>query len=46
MVYQTQKDAREKERMLLVLNVIYYGKVAAHASRDIHIGARVGLLSG
>ncbi len=26
----------EKERMLLVLNVVYYDKVAAHVARDIH----------
>ena len=25
-----------KERMLLVLNVVYYGKVAAHVAREIH----------
>jgi putative transposase len=35
-VYQAQKDAKTKERMLLVLNVVYYGKVAAHVAREIH----------
>ncbi len=35
-VYRAQKDAREKERMMLVLNVVYYGKVAALVARDIH----------
>ena len=35
-VYRAQKDARAKERMLLVLNVVYYGKVAAHVARGIH----------
>ena len=35
-VYRAQKDARAKERMLLVLNVVYYGKVAAHVTREIH----------
>ncbi len=35
-VYRTQKDAKVKERMLLVLNVVYYGKIAAHIARDIH----------
>jgi hypothetical protein len=34
-VYRAQKDVRVKERMLLVLNVVYYGKIAAHA-REIH----------
>ncbi len=36
MVYKAQKDAREKERMLLVLNVVYYHMVAAHVAREIH----------
>ena len=35
-VYRAQKDARVKERMLLVLNVVYHGKIAAHATREIH----------
>ena len=35
-VYRAQKDARVKERMLLVLNVVYYGKIAAHVTREIH----------
>lgn len=35
-VYRTEKDARIKERMLLVLNVIYYDKIAAHVVREIH----------
>ena len=35
-IYRAQKDARVKERMLLVLNVVYYGKIAAHVAREIH----------
>ena len=35
-VYRAQKDARAKERMLLVLNVACYGEVAAHVARGIH----------
>jgi transposase len=35
-VYRAQKDVRVKERMLLVLNVVYYGKIAAHVTREIH----------
>ncbi len=35
-VYRAQKDAKVKERMLLVLNVIYYNKIAAHVAKDIH----------
>ncbi len=35
-VYRAQKDAREKERMMLVLNVVYYNKIAAHVAKDIH----------
>lgn len=34
-VYRAQKDAKVKERMLLVLNVVYHGKVAAHVAREI-----------
>ncbi len=30
------KDVREKERMMLVLNVVYYNKIAAHVAREIH----------
>ena len=30
------KRIRVKERMLLVLNVVYCGKVAAHVARGIH----------
>jgi hypothetical protein len=41
-VYRTKKDAKTKERkgkegnerMLLVLSVVYYGKMAAQVSRD------------
>jgi transposase len=35
-LYRTEKDVMVKERMLLVLNVVYYGKVAAHVVREIH----------
>ncbi len=35
-IYRAQKDTKVKERMLLVLNVIYYNKIAAHVARDIH----------
>ena len=35
-VYQAKKDARAKERMLLVINVVYCGKVADHMARGIH----------
>ncbi|MDN5868065.1 MAG: helix-turn-helix domain-containing protein [Candidatus Nitrosocosmicus sp.] len=35
-VCRTEKDAKTKERMLLVLNVVYYGKIAAHVAREIH----------
>ena len=34
--YRIEKDVRVKERMLLVLNVVYYGKVAAQVAREIH----------
>lgn len=35
-MYRTEKDAKVKERMLLVLNVVYHGRIAAHVSREIH----------
>ncbi|MDN5845779.1 MAG: winged helix-turn-helix domain-containing protein [Candidatus Nitrosocosmicus sp.] len=34
--HRTEKDAKVKERMLLVLNVVYHGKVAAQVAREIH----------
>ena len=34
--YRVEKDVKVKERMLLVLNVVYYGKVAAQVAREIH----------
>ncbi len=34
---RTEKDVKVKERMLLlVLNVVYHGKVAAHVARTLH----------
>ncbi len=35
-VYRPQNDAKVKERMMFVLNVVYYGKIAAHVAREIH----------
>jgi hypothetical protein len=35
-VYSAQNDVRIKERMLLVLNVAFYGEVAANVAREIH----------
>ncbi|MDN5847903.1 MAG: helix-turn-helix domain-containing protein [Candidatus Nitrosocosmicus sp.] len=35
-VCRTEKDVKVKERILLVLNVIYYGKIAAHVTRTLH----------
>jgi transposase len=34
--YRIEEDVRVKERMLLVLNVVYYGKVAAQVVKEIH----------
>jgi len=35
--YRSEQDVKTKERMLLVLNVVYQGKVsAAKVARDIH----------
>jgi putative transposase len=35
-MYRTEKDVKVKERMLLVLNVVYNGKLAAHVASEIH----------
>jgi putative transposase len=34
--YRVEKDVKVKERMLLVLNVVYHGKVASQIAKDIH----------
>jgi putative transposase len=34
--YRDEEDVNTKERMLLVLNVVYQGKVPAHVARDLH----------
>ena len=35
-IYRDELDAKTKERMLLVLNVVYRGMVSAHVARDLH----------
>jgi putative transposase len=35
-IYRDEEDVKTKERMLLVLNVVYYGMVAAHVAADLH----------
>jgi putative transposase len=35
-IYRSEQDVKTKERMLLVLNVIYQDKVCAHVARDLH----------
>ncbi|MER5176182.1 MAG: winged helix-turn-helix domain-containing protein [Candidatus Nitrosocosmicus sp.] len=35
-IYRYEQDIKTKERMLLVLNVIYQGKVPAQVARDLH----------
>jgi transposase len=34
--YRMEKDVNVKERMLLVLNVVYHGRIAAHVAKDLH----------
>jgi transposase len=34
--YRTEKDVKIRERILLVLDVVYHGKIAAHVARDLH----------
>ena len=36
-IYRYKQDVKTKERMLLVLNVVYQGKIsAAHVAKDLH----------
>ena len=35
-LYRYEQDVKTKERMLLVLNVEYRGKVSAQVARDLH----------
>ena len=35
-IYRDEDDVKTKERMLLVLNVVYYSMVAAHVASDLH----------
>ncbi len=35
-IYREEQDVKVKERMLLVLNVVYHDMVASHVARDLH----------
>ena len=35
-IYKTEQDVKAKERMLLVLNVVYHNRVAAQVSNDLN----------
>ena len=35
-IYRYEQDVKTKERMLLVLNVMYQGKVSAQVAKDLH----------
>jgi len=35
-IYKYEQDVKTKERMLLILNVVYQGKVSAEVARDLH----------
>jgi putative transposase len=35
-IYRDEEDVKTKERMLLVLNVVYKGKISAHVATDLH----------
>jgi putative transposase len=35
-IYRIEQNVKVKERMLLVLNVIYQGKISAQVARDLH----------
>ncbi len=35
-IYRTEQEVKTKERLLLVLNVVYQGKISAHVATDLH----------
>ena len=35
-IYRCEQDVKTKERMLLVLNVVYQGKISAQVAKDLH----------
>jgi putative transposase len=35
-VCRTEKDVKVKERMLLILNIVYYGRIASQVARTLH----------
>jgi len=35
-IYRDEEDIKTKERMLLVLNLVYQGKISAHVATDLH----------
>ena len=35
-IYRSEQDVKAKERMLLVLNVVYHDIVASHVAKDLH----------
>ena len=35
-IYRYEQDVKTKERMLLILNVDYQGKISAQVARDLH----------
>jgi transposase len=35
-IYRIEQNVKAKERMLLVLNVVYQGKVSAQVARNLH----------
>jgi putative transposase len=35
-IYRIEQNVKAKERMLLVLNVVYQGKISAQVARDLH----------
>jgi hypothetical protein len=44
--YRMEKDVKVKERMLLVLDVVYHGRIAAHVAKDLHRSRGAGPVNG
>jgi hypothetical protein len=45
-IYKSELDVKVKERMLLVLDVVYHGRIAAHVAIDLHRSRGAGPVNG
>ena len=45
-IYRDEEDVKTKERMLLVLNVVYQGNISAHMQPETFTGVKLGPVNG